>query len=149
MTRYCIALAVLSLLTIFSYAQPSLPSSFQAKTVHSLGQTSGKETDAILATEVSRFSRCRSARISEACWYRRFRSFSRPLLMIRSSSADRSGFSRTANVGAVSRMALKITPELSPRNGNVPVAISYRTAPNENKSVLPSNSFARTCSGDM
>src|SRR6202795_3903814 len=35
MTRRCIALAVLSLLTIFSYAQPSLPSSFQAKTVHS------------------------------------------------------------------------------------------------------------------
>src|SRR5579864_6760938 len=35
MTRHCIALAVLSLLTIFSYAQPSLPSSFQAKTVHS------------------------------------------------------------------------------------------------------------------
>jgi pimeloyl-ACP methyl ester carboxylesterase/uncharacterized RmlC-like cupin family protein len=35
MTRHFIALAVLSLLTIFSYAQPSLPSSFQAKTVHS------------------------------------------------------------------------------------------------------------------
>src|ERR1700741_2428931 len=35
MTRHCIALAVLCVLTIFSYAQPSLPSSFQAKTVHS------------------------------------------------------------------------------------------------------------------
>jgi pimeloyl-ACP methyl ester carboxylesterase/uncharacterized RmlC-like cupin family protein len=35
MTRHCIALAVLSLLAIFSCAQPSLPSSFQAKTVHS------------------------------------------------------------------------------------------------------------------
>lgn len=35
MTRHCIALAVLSLVTIFGYAQPSLPSSFQAKTVHS------------------------------------------------------------------------------------------------------------------
>ena len=35
MTRHCIALAVLSLLTTFGYAQPSLPSSFQAKTVHS------------------------------------------------------------------------------------------------------------------
>ncbi|HXP43424.1 MAG TPA: alpha/beta hydrolase [Candidatus Acidoferrales bacterium] len=35
MTRHCIALAVLSLLAIFSYAQPSLPSSFQAKTIHS------------------------------------------------------------------------------------------------------------------
>ena len=36
----------------------------------------------------------------------------------------KSGFSRTADVGVPSRMALKITPELSPRNGNVPVAIS-------------------------
>src|SRR6201998_4085251 len=35
MTRHCIALAVLSLLTIFGYAQPSLPSSFQQRTVHS------------------------------------------------------------------------------------------------------------------
>ena len=35
MTRRCIALAVLFLLTILSYAQPSLPSSFQARTVHS------------------------------------------------------------------------------------------------------------------
>ena len=35
---------------------------------------------------------------------------------------------------APSRMALKITPELSPRKGNVPVAISYNTAPNENRS---------------
>jgi len=35
MIRHRNALAVLSLLTIFSYAQPSLPSSVQAKTVHS------------------------------------------------------------------------------------------------------------------
>jgi hypothetical protein len=35
MTRRYIALAVLSFLTIVSYAQPSLPSAFQAKTVHS------------------------------------------------------------------------------------------------------------------
>src|ERR1039458_3141119 len=39
--------------------------------------------------------------------------------MIRSSSAGTSGFSRTAGVGAASRMALKMTPELSPRNGSV------------------------------
>jgi pimeloyl-ACP methyl ester carboxylesterase len=35
MNRHFIAFIVLSLLTIFSYAQPSLPSIFQAKTVHS------------------------------------------------------------------------------------------------------------------
>ena len=44
---------------------------------------------------------------------------------------------------------LKITAELSPRNGNAPVAISYSTAPNENRSVRASSSLARTCSGDM
>src|SRR5260370_19930305 len=46
-------------------------------------------------------------------------------------------------------MESKITPELSPRNGKVPVAISYNTAPNENRSVRPSSSLARTCSGDI
>src|ERR1019366_7383892 len=50
--------------------------------------------------------------------------------MIRSNSTGRSGFRRTADVGIPSRIALKITPELSPRNGSVPVAISYSTAPN-------------------
>src|SRR5580693_8459451 len=35
MTRRYIALAVVCFLTILSYAQPSLPSAFQAKTVHS------------------------------------------------------------------------------------------------------------------
>ncbi len=46
-------------------------------------------------------------------------------------------------------MALKMTPELSPRNGNPPVAISYSTAPKENKSERASSSLARTCSGDI
>jgi hypothetical protein len=43
----------------------------------------------------------------------------------------------------------KITPVLSPRNGNCPVAISYSTAPNENKSVRASSSLHLICSGDM
>ena len=43
-----------------------------------------------------------------------------------SSLGGTSGFSRTADVGVPSRMALKMTPELSPRNGSVPVAISYK-----------------------
>ena len=40
-------------------------------------------------------------------------------------------------------------PEVSPRNGSVPVAISYSTAPKENRSVRASSSFPRACSGDM
>ena len=36
-----------------------------------------------------------------------------------------------------------------PSNGILPVAISYSTAPNENRSVRASRSLARTCSGDM
>lgn len=35
MIRLCVVLAILTLLTTLSYAQPSLPSSFQARTVHS------------------------------------------------------------------------------------------------------------------
>ena len=34
-------------------------------------------------------------------------------------------------------MASKIAAEVSPRNGNTPVAASYSTVPNENKSVQP------------
>src|SRR5204863_1144723 len=35
MSRLCFALGILTLVTTLSYAQPSLPSSFQAKTIHS------------------------------------------------------------------------------------------------------------------
>ena len=98
---------------------------------------------------VSLFKRCRSARISAAPWYRSVRSFSSALSMIRSSSGGKSGFSRTAGTGARFKIASEITPGLSPRKGSVPVAISYSTAPNENKSVRASRSFARACSGDM
>ena len=73
---------------------------------------------------VSRFSRCRSARISEACWYRRSRSFSNALLMMSSSLGGRSGFRRSGGAGARFRIASKIVAELSPRKGSVPVAIS-------------------------
>ena len=45
--------------------------------------------------------------------------------------------------------ALKITAALSPRNGNAPVAISYKTAPKENRSLRASRSLARACSGDI
>jgi hypothetical protein len=46
-------------------------------------------------------------------------------------------------------MAWKIIPEVSPRNGNCPVAISYSTAPKENRSLRASKSLPLTCSGDM
>ena len=69
--------------------------------------------------------------------------------MISSSLGGTSGFSRTADVGFPSRMALKITAELSPRNGSVPVVISYSTAPKENRSVRASSSFPLACSGDI
>ena len=46
-------------------------------------------------------------------------------------------------------LGARISPELSPSNGILPVAISYSTAPNENRSVRASNSLAFTCSGDM
>src|SRR5213596_534597 len=69
--------------------------------------------------------------------------------MIRSSSKGTSGFRRTAVVGSRSRIALKINAEVSPRNGSVPVHISYSTAPKEKRSVRASSSFPLTCSGDI
>jgi hypothetical protein len=56
---------------------------------------------------------------------------------------------RAAALGPASRMALKIGAEVSPRNGKVPVAISYSTAPKENKSVRASSSLPFACSGDI
>ena len=56
---------------------------------------------------------------------------------------------RTGGGGTLLRMALKIAAAVSPANGRAPVAISYRTTPNENKSVRESNSLPSACSGDM
>lgn len=56
---------------------------------------------------------------------------------------------RIGDGGTESRMALKMTAELSPLNGSALVAISYNTAPNENRSVRASSSLARAYSGDM
>src|SRR5437868_5830554 len=69
--------------------------------------------------------------------------------MISSSLCGTSGLIRTGGTGGRSRMALKISAEVSPRNGRDPVHISYNTAPNENRSVRASSSFPRTCSGDI
>ena len=44
---------------------------------------------------------------------------------------------------------IEISAEVSPWNGNVPVAISYSTAPKENRSVRPSSPLPLACSGDM
>ena len=46
-------------------------------------------------------------------------------------------------------MASKIAATFSPRNGRQPVAISYKTIPNENRSARASSSFERACSGDI
>jgi hypothetical protein len=69
--------------------------------------------------------------------------------MISPSFAGSSGFKRAAGIGARLSSASKITAVLSPRNGSVPVAISYNTVPNEKMSERASSSRARACSGDM
>src|SRR5262249_30356509 len=111
----------------------------------------------------SRVNRLKAVGVSDAYWYLRLRFFFKHLFMIFSSFPGmsglfrdggdgervRSGLIRVGGTGERSRIALKIKPKLSPRNGMVPVAISYSTTPNENKSVRASSSLARTCSGDM
>src|SRR5437879_5759926 len=69
-------------------------------------------------------------------------SFSSALAMICSKPAGISGFIRTGGTGARLRMDSKIKPDVLPWNGNCPVAISYSTAPKENRSVRASNSLA-------
>src|SRR5260370_22737106 len=63
--------------------------------------SSGTLCWAVRLESVSRLRRCKSARRSAACWYRSLRSFSSALLIMRSSSADDSGFSRTGETGAL------------------------------------------------
>src|SRR6516164_6164759 len=132
---------------------PTATTSIKAALVHvrrDLRPAAGETTLAASFGEVeSLMTRFRSARSSEACWYRRSRSFSKALLMTSSSFGGRSGFSRTGETGTRLRMASKIVAELSPRKGDCPVAISYKTAPKENKSVRASSSLARACSGDI
>lgn len=57
------------------------------------------------------------------------------LLMTRSRFDGGSVFNRPGAMGVRFRMASNIMPTLSPRNGNCPVAIASKTAPNKNKSV--------------
>jgi hypothetical protein len=64
------------------------------------------------------------------------------------SSNGRSEFNRTASVGAVSRIALKITPPNSHRGTGASPSPSYAPAPNENKSMRASSFLARTCFGE-
>src|SRR5215469_1531549 len=83
----------------------------------------------------SRFRRFKSARISAALWQRTSRSFSRALLIIRSNSDGISGFTLLGGAGVLFRIASKIAADVSPRKGSTPVALSYRSAPKENKSL--------------
>ena len=58
-----------------------------------------------------------------------------------------SDFVRTARSMGLPRWRIIVTYAL--RNAILPVTISYRTAPNEKRSVRVSTSLPRTCSGDM
>src|SRR5215472_18422505 len=69
--------------------------------------------------------------------------------MICSSSRGISALNCQGETEDLFRMASKITPEVRPENACWPVAISYSTAPKENRSVRPSKSSPRTCSGDI
>src|SRR6266852_5540373 len=82
--------------------------------------------DDVAATRPESISRCRrfrSARSSDATWYRKSRSFSSNLLMMRSSSAGVAGFSETGATGALCRMLSKITALVEPGKGCFPVTI--------------------------
>src|SRR6266487_2285245 len=64
--------------------------------------------------------------------------------MISSSLAGRSGFRRTGATGLLCKIESNRFAVVSPRNGCLQVAISYKTAPKENKSVRASSSFPKS-----
>ena len=61
--------------------------------------------------------------------------------MMRSNSAGRSGFSRTAEVGVPIQNGFEDHAGRVATKRQRPVAISYSTAPNENRSVRASSSL--------
>jgi len=86
---------------------------------------------------------------SRAVWQRSFTSFSRQRLMASPSRRGKLPLSSvTAGGWSLSIDAISAA-EVSPRNGRLPVAISYSTTPSENTSVRWSNGRPSTCSGDM
>lgn len=115
----------------------------------SAGEGAGTGPAPARAESVSRFKRFRSARNSATVWERRSRSFSNALLTILSSSAGKALLSCTAEVGALFKMASKMTAVVAPLNARSPVAISYSTAPKLKRSVRESTFSPRACSGDM
>src|SRR5262249_49412497 len=121
-TEWCLACQKMTANTTTAITATAAAAIHRKRRFRVTGADSAKAEN--LLDSVSRFSRCKSVRMSEACWYRRLRSFSRHLLMISSSFGGISGLIRIGEAGGRSRIALKITPEVSPRNGTVPVAIS-------------------------
>jgi hypothetical protein len=73
---------------------------------------------------ISRCCCCKADRSSEAVWYRRSRSFSTALRMIRSSASGTSGRSWRGAIGCPCRIAAEMTDAVAPVNAGRPVAIS-------------------------
>jgi hypothetical protein len=77
-----------------------------------------------LDESVSRFNRFKSARSSAALWQRNSRSFSKALFKMTSNCGGNPGLSWTSDAGTLFRIASKITADVVPENGCLPVAIS-------------------------
>jgi hypothetical protein len=71
------------------------------------------------------------------------------LRTIRPSSSGSFGFKCRGDGGARFRIWSERAAAESPSNGGLPVDISKRTIPSENKSVRASTGLPSICSGDM
>ena len=78
---------------------------------------------AFLPDSRSLFRRIKSVFSSVADWQRRFRSFSSVFSIIRPNSLGNPEFTMSTGIGSRFRIASKITAEVSPENGKLPVAI--------------------------
>jgi hypothetical protein len=91
----------------------------------------------------------RSARKSEAVWYRISGSFSDALSMIRARSLGTEGFAALGGRCGLCMIAAMTGTDVLPWNGRPPVTISYSTVPSENRSERASIYSPQACSGNM
>lgn len=69
--------------------------------------------------------------------------------MVSSRRGGKSGRATVGGAGSIVRIAAETTADVAPANARWPVAISYSTSPNENRSDRTSSGSPRSCSGDI
>jgi hypothetical protein len=126
-----------------SICAPTIPSFRRAAIFHRLSETHGPIMNRGFPVSLDSIARTGRRWESSLCSavVSQFAVLLDGLLIIRCNSERTAAFRRTISVGSLCRIASNTAPVVSPLNGKKPVAISYKTAPKENRSVLASSAF--------